>query len=426
MARGSIVARAELAVKWNLRAGSRPATRGRTPCRACCRASDRIHRRARRRRCRADRGWGCRRSCQVVGTPSRSASCAVSKALTKRSSPAKSVSNAPGVVGKSAASCWPATNGVTLPVDRDRRRAVVAAAAEEGRVDQLGAIRAEPRQEGVEPRRRAVEARVERARRRGEAGRVRPAATYALPVPSTATSVPPSRLKATHEGRVDEARARRVQLGHEDIDRPPVLIEGARRRREVPRVGAAGDIGASLAVDGDRVGAFVRVAAPEVGRIQERRPRGAQFRHEAVAAVRRRGVERAGGRGKVARGCPAGNVCVPRLVQRDADPTLQLGATQERRVHERRPGCVQLRHERVGNGGTRTGSRVDAPLKVGIEGAGCRGEVGRIGLPVTTASPAELRLMPTPCRCQAHRGTWSTRAESRRRSASSRTRRRSR
>ena len=78
-------------------------------------------------------------------------------------------------------------------------------------------------------------------------------------------------IPAVDERRVDEARARWVQLRNEDVAHAPCRersVEGARGRRKIGGPGASGDIGVAARVDGDALPLFTIVPS-EVGRVCE-------------------------------------------------------------------------------------------------------------------------------------------------------------
>jgi hypothetical protein len=102
---------------------------------------------------------------------------------------------------------------------------------------------------------------------------------------------------AAEIGGVDDRRAVAVQLRHECVvaasDR---RLEGARRGREVGRIGLPRHINIAFLAYRDAIGAIVKVstAAAEIRGVDERRAAAAQLRHECVKAASDRRLEGAG------------------------------------------------------------------------------------------------------------------------------------
>ena len=113
----------------------------------------------------------------------------------------------------------------------------------------------------------------------------------------------------------------------------------------------------------------VEVAAPEVRRVDERRPGRVQLGQRRVEAAVGRGVERARCRREVGRAGEPQRVGVPAGVDGDPFAVVDRGAAEERRVGQRRTGGVQLGDEDV----------VRTPQRATRSAGGGR-EVGRQGL----------------------------------------------
>ena len=177
---------------------------------------------------------------------------------------------------------------VALGVDDDRGALVRVRAAQEGRVVEPGAGGVELRHERVEA---AVVGPVERIRGRRIAGRGRHPRHVgaALRVDRDPDAVVD--LGAAEEGRVLQPRARRVDLGDEDVATAVVeRVVGAGARRERRRERLAGDVGAALGVDRDVV------AHVESGTAEQRRVLDGGFDLQRTRAVATRREHEAGDR----------------------------------------------------------------------------------------------------------------------------------
>src|SRR5262249_30222293 len=118
-------------------------------------------------------------------------------------------------------------------------------------------------------------------------------------------------------------------------------LEGARCRREVGTAGKANDIGVTRRVRRD-AHAFFAAAAAEVGRVQQGRAARVQLADEGILDAVECGLKRARGSREVRTLGRAGDIGVPRRVQRDARAFVDAVAADEGRVDQGRTGQIQL------------------------------------------------------------------------------------
>ena len=150
------------------------------------------------------------------------------------------------MTGKSFEKVLPATVALPAASDRDGGRRVAVLAAEEGRVDERVAVRPEPRHEGVEDVLAALG--LECAGRDREVLRPRGAGDEHVAARAERDAAGGVRVVAAEVGGPDQARAARRELHHEGVAALEVvvgagvlLLEGARRGREVVRLADARD-----------------------------------------------------------------------------------------------------------------------------------------------------------------------------------------
>ena len=183
---------------------------------------------------------------------------------------------------------------IPLGVDGDRLAEVfVARSAQERRVDQAPAVGRELGHEGVGGEAEEVGHQGVGGRREGRGGGRPRDHGPALGVDDEGVDLVPHvgevAAVAAEIGRVDQARAGRVQLGDEAdrvADRPPGRrLEGAGRGREGAGRRDAADDGLPLAVDADAP-AHVVAGAAEVGDVGERLAVGRELGHERVGRDR--------------------------------------------------------------------------------------------------------------------------------------------
>ena len=238
--------------------------------------------------------------------------------------------------------------GTTLRVEGDVTPAVVAPAAQIGRVEQRRTRCVQLGHESVAVianagpgQDRLIRLKQREVRRRGRAHYVNPIRRVDRQTRGQIVA------GAAQVGRVDQSRAFRVQLDNETVRTAAALGLKRVRQREVVRPRGAHQVDPTRGIETNPVGDIVRATA-QVGRIGQAQAVGGQQGHECVAVTAGLRLQRVDGGRKVGTGRLTREPGPTRGINDHASGRLVPRATEQGRVNKVGAIARKFQHERVG------------------------------------------------------------------------------